>query len=125
MPLPNTPIGYQTMGPRLGHGRGIRPVHSFCGRLPVECAVFSVSECGSGDLADESPSGDFRAIGWGSGTSRPLLYFLPTPAEGLDGSEILRRRTNDDLIDIDLGRLLDGVGNSASDGLGRNCPSLV
>ena len=43
--------------------RGVRPVHSFCGRLPVECAVFSVSECGSGDLADESPSGDLRALG--------------------------------------------------------------
>lgn len=61
----------------------------------------------------------------GSQIADHFSTFYQPPAEGLDGSEILRRRTNYDLINIDIGRLLDGVGNSASDGLGRNSPSLV
>ena len=37
-----------------------------------------------------------------------------------DGSEILRRRADYNLINIDIGRLLDGISNSASDGFGGN-----
>jgi hypothetical protein len=42
-------------------------------------------------------------------------------------SEILAQRScavgaNYDLVEIDFGGLLDGIGNGASDGFGRNAP---
>ena len=56
---------------------------------------------------------------------KAINRFFYNPTEELDGLEILCRRADYDLINIDIGWLLDGKGNSASDGFGRNGQSLV
>jgi hypothetical protein len=44
---------------------------------------------------------------------------VPTLTRGR-GLELLHRRTKDDLIDVDIGRLLDGIGDGAGDAVGRD-----